>query len=77
MTEAVEATTTERVAKLEGIIEQVGNRLDGVDRRFDGVDRRFDGVDRRLDGIHRRLDWIVGIQVTTFIALGSLILSKL
>ena len=77
MTEAVEATTTERVAKLEGIIERIGKRLDGMDRRFDGIDRRLDGMDRRFDGINRRLDWIVGIQVTTFIALGSLILSRL
>ncbi len=65
---------SERQARLEGIIEQ-------MDRRFESIDRRLGSMDRRLTGIESRMRqgffWIVGIQITTLLTLGALILIKL
>ncbi|MCE2440368.1 MAG: hypothetical protein J4F39_13175 [Candidatus Latescibacteria bacterium] len=47
-----------RQARLEGVIEQVNERLNSIDRR--------------LDGQQQWLRWIVGIQITSFVTLGSL-----
>ena len=50
-----------RQARLEGVIEQVNERLNSIDRR--------------LDGQQHWLRWIVGIQITSFVTLGSLIMT--
>ena len=50
-----------RQARLEGVIEQFNERLNSIDRR--------------LDGQQQCLRWIVGIQITSFVTLGSLILT--
>jgi hypothetical protein len=57
----------ERVAYLEGRVEEHSKSVDGVrealvslearvDARFEAVDRRFETVDRRFDGVERRID---------------------
>ena len=48
----------ERTARLEGINEQIRDRLTSIDRRFDAIDRRFDAIDRRFDSIDRRFGTI-------------------
>jgi len=59
---------------------RVDARFDAVDRRFEAVDRRFDTVDRRLDTlddkVSRQFVWIVGIQVTTLVAIVGALLSR-
>lgn len=61
------ATLEERVAYLEGKVEEHSRGLDGVreaivhlkqrmDRRFEGMDRRFEGFERRFEGLERRVD---------------------
>ena len=52
-----------RIGRLEGIAEQ--------------LDRRMDSMERRLEGLERGQRWIIGIQLTTLIALGSLLFSVL
>ena len=42
--------------------------------RLEGIAEQ---LDRRLDNIERGQRWIIGIQITTLIALGTLILSRL
>lgn len=99
----------ERVAFLEGKVEEHSRTLDGVreavvqleqrmDRRFEGVDRRFEALDRRFEALERRLDgldqkldqrtdaldqkisrqfvWLVGVQVTTLVALVGALLAR-
>lgn len=59
-----------RIGQLEGIAEQ-------LDRRLDAIEKRLDRLEQALSAQFR---WLVGIQLTTLIALGSLlfgILSKL
>jgi hypothetical protein len=72
-------------------IRSLEHRMDtcfgGHDRRFDAIDRRFEAVDRRLDGVDRRIDrldekvsrqflWLVGIHVTTLVAIVSTLLTR-
>ena len=111
------STFEERLAYLEGRVEEHSRNVDGVhdallsmerrtDARFDAVDRRFDAVDRRLNALDAKIDlkcgaldakidsrcdaldakidltrdtldqkmsrhflWLVGIQVTTLVAI--------
>ncbi len=65
-----------RIGRLEGIAEQLDRRLDAIERT---MSENFRAVQARLDGIEQRQAaaflWLVGIQLTTLIALGTLILS--
>ena len=81
------ATLEERVAYLEGRVSEqtqtttgLENRFDSIDRRFDIVERRFDAVDRRLDRldekVSRQFVWVVGIQVTTLMAIVGALLAR-
>ena len=58
-----------RIGRLEGIVEQLDRRLDGIERAIDELGRQLNA---RMDAQFR---WLVGIQITTLIALGTLILS--
>ena len=60
-----------RLSRVEGIVEQQSQRLTALETR---VDAGFREVNARLDSGSR---WIVGIQFTTLVALGTLILLKL
>lgn len=52
-----------RIGRLEGIAEQLNYRLDAIERAV---------ADVRVT-----LRWVIGIQITTLIAIGSLLLSIL
>jgi len=52
-----------RLSRVEGIIEQ--------------LDKRMSSIESRLSSIETGQRWIIGIQFTTLITLGSLILFKL
>ena len=56
-----------RIGRLEGIAEQ-------LDRRLDGIERAVGELGRRIDTLTR---WIIGIQIASLIAIGSLLLSIL
>ena len=52
-----------RIERLEGIAEQ--------------LDRRLDSLERAITDVRVTLRWVIGIQLTTLIALGSLLFSIL
>jgi hypothetical protein len=61
--------------RLTQLDSRTDNRLDQVERRFetrfDVIDRRFEGLD---DKVARHFTWLVGLQVTTIVAvLGALL----
>lgn len=77
-------TLEERVAYVERQVSEQSRALaelrDAIrhfeiraDSRFEAIDRRFDTVDRRIDGldekVSRQFVWLVGIQVTTLVAI--------
>lgn len=72
----------ERVARIEGTVEEQTMRIDDVRDAIKGLDermeRRFEGVDRRFDSLERKLDshfkWLVGVVVAAFGTVASLIL---
>jgi len=55
-------------------------RFEAGDRRFEAVDRRFDTVDRRIDAlddkVSRQFVWLVGLQVTTLVAIVGALLAR-
>lgn len=82
-------TLEERVAHIEGQMSEQSHGLAEVrdairhleqrfDARFEGIDHRFETVDRRLDAlddkVSRQFVWLVGMQLTTLVAIvGALV----
>ena len=70
-------TLEERVAYLEGQVSGFDTRFDQLERRlearFDFVDRRFEALD---DKVARHFTWLVGIQVTTLVAIVGALLAR-
>ena len=88
-------TFDERLAYLEGRVEEHSRNVDGirdalvslerrVDARLDGVERRFNVMDVKIDLTRDVLDqkmsrhflWLVGIQVTTLVAILGALLAR-
>jgi hypothetical protein len=67
----------EAVRSLE---HRVDVRFEAIDRRFEAVDRRFDTVDRRIDAldekVSRQFVWLVGLHVTTLVAIVGALLAR-
>ena len=64
--------------------EAMDRRFEAMDRRFEAMDRRFEAMERRFEAMVQRFDrrlevvdenmsqqfrWIVGIQITTLLAM--------
>ncbi len=74
---------------VRGLEQRMDARFEAVDRRFESMERRLDTMSGRIDsvehGLSRRLDaldekvsrqflWLVGVQVTTLVAIvGALV----
>ena len=84
-------TLEERVAYIEGQVSEQSHALievreavrsleHRVDVRFEAVDRRFDTVDRRIDALDSKVSqyfaWMVGLQVTTLVAIVAALLAR-
>ena len=76
----------ERVAYLEGRVEDQSHMVNGMrealmslearmDRRFEAIDRRFEAIDLRFETLDAKMSrqfvWLVGIQVTILIAVAG------
>ena len=66
-----------RLSRVEGTVEQLSQRMASLETRMGNLETRMDQgfreVNARMDSGFR---WIVGIQFTTLVALGTLILFK-
>jgi hypothetical protein len=84
-------TIEERVAYIEGQVSEQSHAIvevrdalrsleHRIDTRFEAVDRRFDTVDRRADvldeKVSRQFVWLVGLQVTTLVAIVGALLAR-
>lgn len=49
-TQTTPPTDNERIAHLEGLVEQIVARLDSIERRLDNLEARLDSLQSRLDG---------------------------
>ena len=76
----VEGTVDEHSRALAGVREAVTGLEQRMDTRFEAVDRRFEGLERRMDTlddkISRHFTWVVGIQVTTLVAIVAALLAR-
>ncbi len=74
----------QRFEAMEQRFEAIDRRFEEVDRRFEAVDRRFETMERRFEAMEQRVDqrldrlddkmsrqffWVVGIQITTVLAM--------
>lgn len=62
--------------RVDARFDAVDRRFEAIDHRFGTFDQRFDGVDRRLDAIDRHFVWMVGIQITSVLALVGVLFSQ-
>ncbi len=63
-----------RIGRLEGIAEQLTHRLDSLERAVAELRQAIDALRQE----HRRdFRWLIGVQLTTLLALGTLILARL
>ncbi len=70
-----------RIGRLEGIAEQLTEQNRQTNARLDRIEQAIAEQGRRLDATNARLDsltrWLVGMQIATLLALGTLILARL
>ena len=74
-----------RLSRVEGVVEQLSQRMASLETRMSNletrVDQGFREINARMDAgfrdLHTRIYWLIGIQFTTLVALGTLILVKL
>ena len=79
--DSLERRTDARFVGLEGRIDSLERR---IDTRLDGVERRLNVMDTKIDLTRDALDqkmsrhflWLVGIQVTTLVAIVGALLAR-
>jgi len=80
-------TLDDRVAFLEGQMAEQTHAFVAIRETMAGFERRFDRLDQRVDRLEQRIDrlddkmsrqflWIVGIQITTLVAVVGAVLSR-
>ncbi len=67
-------THDRRIGRLEGIAEQSVEQNRQTNIRLDSIERSISEVRKEVATLTR---WLVGMQIATLLALGTLILSRL
>ncbi len=57
-------TESDRISRLEGIVEAILDRLGSIDNRISALDSRMNAMESRID---TRFNWMLGLIVTTWI----------
>lgn len=69
------------IEEIKGLILNLDQKFDRridtfeqrVDRRFEAIDRRFETIEHRIDSLDQKFSryflWIIGIQVSIFLAI--------
>ena len=74
MAEVTAGDHGERLSPVEGPVEQINGTLQRLSARLDSTERR---TNARFDSLEKRINWLIGLQFTTLVTLGTLILLKL
>lgn len=64
---------SERLAKLEGLIEQIAQRMTSIENRLNNMENRLNNLENRMD---KHFLWVVGLILTSWLSLATLILLK-
>jgi hypothetical protein len=59
--------------KLEGLIEQIAQRLTSIENRLNNMESRLNNLENRMD---KHFLWVVGLILTSWLSLATLILLK-
>ena len=70
---AVSIRLEERVAYVEGQVSELSQRLSGVEAAIRHLETRFEA---RFDGVDSKFMWMIGIQITTLLAIVVALLSR-
>ena len=61
-----------RIARLEGVVEQIDVRLGRMETKIDAVEAKIDAnrtsLEAKIDGLYR---WLVPLQITTVLAIAG------
>ena len=70
----------ERVARIEGILEQMDKRFDQVDKRIsefrEDFNARLNHLETELRELGNRIWWVIGIQISMWVTIMLAILIK-
>ena len=70
----------ERVARIEGILEQMDKRFDQVDKRIsefrEDFNARLNRLETELRELGNRIWWVIGIQISMWVTIILAILIK-
>ena len=64
---------SERLAKLEDLIDQIAQRLTSMENRLNNMESRLNNLENRMD---KHFLWVVGLILTSWLSLATLILLK-
>lgn len=70
---ANEMAVEERVARLEGRLDEHGRHFDQINYKLSDIDRSFKELSQKIDSNFR---WTIGILITTWITLIATVLLK-
>jgi uncharacterized coiled-coil protein SlyX len=74
------SNVAERVAYVEGQVSELSLRLTGVEAAIARLEQRMDRLEQRMDLrfdlMDRRFSWMIGIQITTLLAIFGALLSR-
>ena len=73
----VEYKVAENARSIDGLREAIVEGFKAMERRFEAMERRFEAMEQRFDrrlevvdeNMSRQFRWIVGIQITTLLAM--------
>jgi hypothetical protein len=63
----------ERVAYVEGQVSELSGRFAGIEGAIRHLETRFDA---RFDAVDSKFMWLIGIQITTLVAVVAALLSR-
>ena len=66
-----------RIARLEGIVEQIDVRLGRIETKIDATRAELDGkIDANREALETKIDrlyrWVIPLQITTILAIAGL-----
>jgi len=70
----------QRFTGLDSRFVSIDQRFAAIDQRFASVDQRLNALDMRIDGLDAKMSrqfmWLVGIQVTTLVAIVAALVAR-
>ena len=74
---AIGPPAEERIAHIEGTVEQMDKRLDSIERRLDGVERRLETLatkgEAKFNILETKFNWAMALIFTCWVSLAGLL----